>query len=45
MLWKKEYNLLATYNSEVARGIIHTKEYVEKMKKLQKEYNKELHSK
>jgi len=38
-----EFNLewgdLAQYNSEVSRGITHTPEYVEKMRRKQEDYN------
>lgn len=41
-----EFNLrwggLAIYNSEVARGIVHTKEYDENMARIQEEYEKYL---
>jgi len=40
--WNVRYTPLAAYNSEVARGIIHTEKWQEKMKKLQTEYNKEM---
>lgn len=39
LVWRQNYDLLATYNSEVARGIVHTKEYSEKMMAIQKEYD------
>ena len=32
---------LATYNSEVSRGIVHTKEYNQKMKDMQEQFDKE----
>lgn len=37
-----EFNQLAKYNSEVARGIMHTEEWKQKMAQLQKTYNDEL---
>ena len=37
--WDKIYEPLATYNSEVARGILHTPEWELKMQILQKEYD------
>jgi len=41
MFWDDKYLPLSTYNGEVARGVLHTKEYKEKMKLLQKEFNSE----
>ena len=37
--WKREYDVLATYNSEVVRGVAHTPEYDQRMKLLQAEYD------
>lgn len=34
-----DINRLATYNSEVARGLVHTEVYKKKMEKLQAEFN------
>lgn len=39
LVWKSEYDSLATYNSECARGILHTEEYNQKMKAIQQEYD------
>ena len=38
-LWKPEYNVLASYNSEVSRGVLHTNKWKEKMRQLQNNYN------
>lgn len=40
--WEKQFNDLATYNSEVARGIVHTEEYILKMQGLQKQYDEKM---
>lgn len=40
--WEEKFQPLADYNSEVGRGIVHTKNYDEEMKKLQEEYNKKV---
>ncbi len=40
--WKPEYDILALYNAEVSRGIVHTPEWHAKMKIVQKEYDKEV---
>jgi hypothetical protein len=37
--WKSEYDLLAQYNSECAGGLIHTADYDERMRVLQRDYN------
>lgn len=37
--WDDRFNALATYNAEIGRGIVHTKEHDEKMRHLQKEYD------
>jgi hypothetical protein len=37
--WKPEYEILAHYNSEVARGIKHTDGWNRRMSILQAEYN------
>ena len=37
--WKSEYEALARYNAEVGRGINHTKEWKEKMARLQADYD------
>jgi hypothetical protein len=42
--WDEKFSPLATYNSEVSRGILHSVEYSEKMRKLQKEYNELMES-
>ena len=34
-----DVNRLATYNSEITRGIVHTEDYDKEMKTLQAEYN------
>ena len=33
------YEELAEYNSRVSKGIVHTEEYSERMRKLQKEFD------
>jgi len=38
-MWKPEYELLADYNSEVSRGIVHTEEWREKMEEIQKDFD------
>lgn len=40
--WTQNDNRLATFNSEISRGLIHTKEYKDEMRILQKEYNKKI---
>ena len=40
--WEDRYNLLANYNSECERGIVHTDKYSKEMEELQIEYNKKL---
>lgn len=40
-LEKEETTKLATYNSEVARGLVHTPEWVSYMAHLQKRFNQE----
>ena len=37
--WEVDYDKLATYNSEVHRGLVHTTKYKLKMEEIQKEYN------
>lgn len=37
--WEPRFEALATYNAEVARGIVHRIQYALKMEALQKEYN------
>jgi len=37
--WKIDYDILATYNTEVSRGIVHTEKWRDKMSKIQKDYN------
>lgn len=39
--FNRKWGALATYNAEVARGIVHTREYAEMMKIAQKRYNEE----
>jgi hypothetical protein len=39
MSFERGYNWLADYNSERARGIVHTPEWDAKMKKLQEQYD------
>ena len=38
-LWEDRFGPLAIYNGEIGRGLVHTREYVKRMKILQKEYN------
>lgn len=38
---EKGYQALANFNSEKARGLVHTDEYKEKMKEVQERFNKE----
>ena len=40
--WLPEFEALAQYNSEKSRGIMHSPEYSEAMKKLQEKYNERL---
>lgn len=42
MFWDDKFLPLSTYNGEVARGILHTDEYKEKMKVMQAEYLSEM---
>lgn len=37
----RDFYTLANYNSEVARGIVHTEEWKQKMAELQVQYNAE----
>jgi hypothetical protein len=37
--WEPRFRVLAEYNSEVARGIIHTEAWKQKMAVLQREYD------
>ena len=37
--WEQRFNALATYNSEVSRGLVHTPEYVRRMAVMQADYN------
>jgi len=39
VFWEERFNSLATYNSEVARGIVHTPEWIQKMADMQSDYN------
>ena len=41
-VWELRFNALATYNAEVARGIIHTCSYEGQMHKLQVAYDDKL---
>jgi len=40
VFWEERFQALADYNSEIWRGVLHTKEYDKSMEKLQSEYNK-----
>lgn len=42
VVWEPRFSGLATYNSEAARGIVHTKKWEEKMSALQKEYDEKM---
>jgi len=44
MEWKSEYDDLAIYHSEVARGLVHTRYWEEKMLEIQQRYNTALHA-
>lgn len=37
--WEQRFNELATYNSEVSRGLCHTPEWKERMAKMQADYH------
>jgi len=37
--WEAKFGILATYNAEVVRGLVHTPKFVKRMKRLQQEYN------
>lgn len=37
---KDKFNKIATYNSEVCRGLLHTKKYSTEMRLIQIEYDK-----
>ena len=41
MFWSDKYQILAVYNGEVGRGILHTDEHKEKMELLQEEYKED----
>ena len=41
-IWDKKFAPLAVYNDEIYKGIVHTHEYNERMKVLQKEYDARL---
>lgn len=43
MRWKIEFDILSQYNSERSRGLMHTKEWQEKMKSIQDDYDYALH--
>ncbi len=43
-VWQERFTPLAMFNADVARGVIHTKEYQERMNALQTEYNARLQS-
>jgi hypothetical protein len=38
---EKGYHQLAIYNSEVARGLVHTNEYIAEMAEVQKRFDEE----
>ena len=40
--WEERFSALAYFNDEIYRGLVHSQEYVERMKKLQEEYNNKL---
>ena len=40
-----DVNVLARYNAEVARGLVHTEEWHQKMKELKEQFNAEFNSK
>jgi len=42
ILWDSKFDALAIYNSEIARGILHSPEWIIKMRDLQQEYNDKL---
>jgi hypothetical protein len=37
--WKPEYELLAQYNAERARGVVHSEEYANRMAVVQADYD------
>lgn len=39
MTWEQKVDMLARYNSEAARGIMHTPEWKELMQELQRQFN------
>ena len=41
-LTQNQIEELATYNTRVSDGIVHTEEYKKRMKKLQEQFNKDL---
>lgn len=42
--WRPEYDQLAQYNAEKARGIMHTPEHAAAMTKLQDDFNRSYHA-
>ncbi len=42
LFWEERFEVLATYNSEIGRGIVHTKKFDNAMAVLQNEYNKKM---
>ena len=40
--WEERFNALAVFNAEMARGVMHTAEYTEKMRVMQQEYDAKL---
>jgi hypothetical protein len=41
-IWESKFSALAMFNAEKARGIMHTREYIERMRVMQDEYDKKL---
>jgi hypothetical protein len=39
VLWKPEYDALACFNAERARGIVHDAQYVARMAEVQRDYD------
>ena len=40
--WEIDFDVLARYNAEEMRGIVHTKEYAKRMKIIQKRYDERI---
>ena len=40
--WEERFNALAVFNAEMARGVMRTAEYTEKMRVMQQEYDEKL---